>query len=125
MLNQEKLIKKHPSLFRLAKDEKYPIYYGIECGTGWFNLISRLLDELSKNDPEKSISIQQIKSKFGGLRCYIKFGTEINNIYFNKIYNIINKYEKESLNTCEICGIVGTKRIINSYIYILCDTCKI
>ena len=73
----------------------------IECGDGWHHLIEPLVDHVNKVNaeraPEEQIEIVQIKEKFGGLRFYTHGRDE-------KLSQLIEEAERESYNTCEICG---------------------
>ena len=92
--------------------------FGFEVHDGWLPIVKKLVEELKETDPE--VEIEQIKTKFGELRCY----TSYNN---NKIDEIINKYEDICANTCEYCGSndnVTTFANKNRWIVTLCSKCK-
>lgn len=95
-----------------------PIAFGIETDDGWFKLLDDLMNEISKVDTDKTITIHQIKEKFGGLRFYT--GEDIRLDVLNdasyalnrdskskEIYDLIDKAEAESYKICEICGKPG------------------
>jgi hypothetical protein len=47
--------------------------FGLETGLGWYGLILPLIKEIyeyNKQNPDKEITITQIKEKFGELRFY-------------------------------------------------------
>jgi len=78
----------------------YPIAFGFECGDGWFKILDNLMDEIKKIDVNKSVSVHQVKEKFGGLRFYIEGGND-------EVNKLINKAEEKSYKTCEVCGKPG------------------
>lgn len=73
---------------------------GLGVGVGWYLLIKNLCDELIESGWDKEII--EIKEKFGGLRFTIgETNTELN--------EIINKFQNLSIQTCEVCGEVGSQ----------------
>jgi len=82
------------------REDRDPIVSRHFCsvGDGWLQLLHDCIEELLAMGWDKHIL--QIKEKFGGLRFYIGSGTE-------GIYEIINKYEHLSYETCEVCGEKG------------------
>jgi hypothetical protein len=79
---------------------------------GWYPIIKKLIEDLIELGWDKKI--RQVKEKFGGLRFYIKSGSE-------EIFNRIRIAEKESYETCEITGKPGSLRRDISWIRTLCD----
>ena len=75
----------------------------IDCGPGWTNLIIKCHMDLSMIDPD--YTIYQVKEKFGSLRFY--FGTMKDGVEEMQMWQVIKKYEAESLKTCEITGDEG------------------
>ena len=67
---------------------------------GWVELLEDLCDKLNEQAKKENVvlSIIQIKSKYGSLRCYLEFAPN------DSYYEIINDYENKSERTCEICG---------------------
>lgn len=100
---EEKLFTKYNHLFEpeeIRKNEmKSCMAFGFDCEDGWFNLLNNMLEEIS-NLEVKDFYFTQIKEKFGTLRVYSENFT-------NEIDTIIDKYEKVSENTCEVCGELG------------------
>ena len=78
-------------------------------GKGYHKLIDRLFDGLK---PEQ---IESIKSKYGRIDLYVN-GTEEEQDFAYQI-------EKESQETCEICGESGTQTETNGWITTLCNKC--
>jgi hypothetical protein len=125
---QQELYQRYKKLFEKSKRKeciRNPFYlYGIECGDGWFNLLDKLMDNITKNCDKIKVKypvIFQIKEKFGGLRFYCSFEDE-------ESYNIISKYikeaELESEKTCEICGKKGKIENIRGWLQCLCKKHK-
>ena len=76
----------------------------LECGTGWHELIYKMLVELDNwalsQDVELDIGIYHMKEKYGILNVYHRSCDEEVNV-------IIGKYCELSKSTCEICGAEG------------------
>lgn len=87
--------------------------FGVECGEGWYELLQKLIDDITKCDTNKVTRIFQIKEKLGGLRFYVNSATD-------EIYNLIEKVEEDSYTICEICGAPGKLRT-DGYHQTLCD----
>ena len=45
-------------------------FHSIDCGPGWYPLLSRLAKKLEEVDPEGLVEVYQVKEKFAGLRVY-------------------------------------------------------
>ncbi len=74
------------------------MYWGFECGEGWFKIIYDLLNDISKlNVP---VVITQVKEKYGTLRIYHDGGNA-------DVEALIDKAESLSSKTCEVCGRAG------------------
>ena len=89
--------------------------------TGWrkafgIDLCKELKTELKKHKYLRKYRITQIKEKFGGLRWYDNSNTK-------EGYNIIQKYEHISFNTCINCGKPATY-VSAGWISPYCDNCK-
>jgi hypothetical protein len=83
-----------------------------EISSGWYVIIKNLIEELLQAGWNKKLI--QCKEKFGGLRFYIEGGTR-------EIHDIIHKYEKLSMQTCDVCGDKGENIIINRWISTRCQ----
>jgi len=101
------LIEKYPSFFRNVGGDprKTCLAYGIECDSGWFDLIDKFCEgvaKLCKN--EVDFYFTQIKEKFGMLtiyyRCAAKYGMPIN----KAITQLNEEIMMESCEVCERCG---------------------
>lgn len=100
----QELIQKYSHLFEpdeVRSDMKQScMYWGIETGDGWYDLIDKMMEEISALKLE-NFYFTQIKEKFGTLRVYTNF-------YNEDVEAIIMKYENISAVTCEVCGKPGT-----------------
>ena len=113
--NTEKLINRFP-FYRPGDTPADYLYYGFECGDGWFNLIWELSEELEKAGfIGEDFRVTQVKEKFGGLRYYTNYTTDV-------MDEIIEKYEEKSYRVCERCGAEGKVRG-DSWVYTACDKC--
>ena len=79
---------------------------------GWFPIIKSLIEDLIKLGWDKQTC--QVKEKFGGLRFYINSGSD-------EIHQRILQAEKESYETCEVCGKHGELRKDIGWYFTLCD----
>lgn len=93
-----------------GRPEMHNLYhaYGVECGDGWYDLIYDLCFGISQTLeehglPQTAIVVEQVKSKFGGLRFYWS-GYNMSEKCYNDISKIVSWYENESYRVCELCG---------------------
>jgi hypothetical protein len=117
---EKELKQKHPIVFaRLYNPDTTMqsscMFWGIETGDGWFDLLDRLCSELEGLNPIPVA--EQVKEKYGTLRFY----TSGNNS--NEEFEIISKYEDESAKTCESCGQNGQLKG-SGWLSVRCDLCK-
>jgi hypothetical protein len=85
-------------------------FFGVN--QGWFPIIKSLIEDLIKLGWDKKTC--QVKEKFGGLRFYINSGSD-------EIHQRILQAEKESYETCEVCGKLGELRKDIGWYFTLCD----
>lgn len=126
--------------------------YGIETPDGWNTLIFILLSSINYLDKDRYVRIEQIKSKVGELRFYFRWdGPEIKSFYnwyvgivkrlpwsirkflgnptwqrdliYNQIFDLVDTFERASTHICEDCGEEATKRIVDGWVYTLCNKC--
>jgi hypothetical protein len=103
-------------LDELERDFGYMLTHtsGYVC-PGWEQLIRDMLTEIAHNSDRISApEFTQIKEKFGTLRVY---GYNIS----DDEQEILDKYERLSAVTCEVCGKAGTMREKNRWQYVACD----
>lgn len=120
--------------------------FGIDTGDGWYELLYDMCKEIAQvlEAAEKPVHIvvDQIKEKYGTLRFYYHFEgakpqiqtsdfidsgsirtmPERDDVY-QKISEIVQKYEDKSGKVCETCGCQGAVREDLQWIQTLCDTC--
>lgn len=144
-----KLQKKFPFMKQNRVDGERNIYkrWGCECGSGWYNLIRDLCQEITEKYAEYQfpvdIVIVQVKEKFAALRFYyeyedtpcalqaldfiggasIRFDPEKSEeepkqSLRNEIAALVRKYEKKSAAVCEICGADNAERRNMSRYYV-------
>ena len=80
-------------------------------GNGWLGLLEGLFSTLIRLGWKREVLT--IKEKFGGLSIMLSDIPD-NSLYF------IAEVEKESHTICEVCGELGEKQKINSWVYTLC-----
>lgn len=75
-----------------------------DCPAGWETLVRKLSCDLEVYAKTNGVDLRvdQIKSKFGGLRYYVSGGDETTD-------RMIHEAEQESLKTCEECGAPGAR----------------
>lgn len=117
---QDKLYKDFPNLYQQRKlpMTQTCMYWGIETGDGWFDLIYELSDKITKIDPE--VQAVQVKEKYGTLRFYVG---PVDKEKSDAVYDIISEYESKSANTCEHCGSTDNVTQTQGWIVTLCDKC--
>lgn len=119
----DKLISAYPEQFKNLQ--------WIECGDGWFDILSKLCYVVGNrieykkklNEPLEYFYWSQLKEKFGGLRAYC-YGSD------DYIKGAIDMAENMSYLTCEVTGERGKLRkqrlnengkITFAWIKTLCD----
>jgi hypothetical protein len=87
------------------------MYWGFECGDGWFNILDQLMgniqhhidwknqqkEKFDRGDGCPQVTLEQVKEKFGTLRFYYNGGDEY-------IRGLVSMAESMSGVTCEGCG---------------------
>lgn len=117
---EQALVRDFPLLYR------HPLIDGcFRCDDGWEPLIRKmsaaLEEQIKLQQPEfpdlhneyydAPSYAEQIKEKYGGLRCYLSAATE-------EMQRIIDAAERESFFTCEICGKPGRRQEYGSAYWI-------
>ncbi|ETX26521.1 hypothetical protein RISW2_22980 [Roseivivax isoporae LMG 25204] len=98
-MRADELLKRHSAV--ISTSRRAPISgWGIECGPGWHEIIDDALTEISKIG---RYQVVQIKEKSGRLRIYMTR-------YDDTIHEIVERAERRSLLTCEVCGRPGQLR---------------
>ena len=97
----------------------------ISIHEGWYNLVGRLCQEIDDffgydmGGSMNGFHWVQIKEKFGTLRAYFNVDP-LQGRGMEMLCAIIDKYEIESSQTCEICGEPGKKLNAQGYITTRC-----
>lgn len=103
---QKELFDRYPKLF-VEKDlpmSQSCMYWGIDCGDGWYGLLNKLCTQLvwlNENASADAI-VTQVKEKFGTLRFYYRGGDVL-----DLTEACVHKAECQSAYTCETCGKYG------------------
>ncbi len=89
-------------------DETPFVYWGFECGDGWFTLIKELAEKLNQLPESEEFKVVQVKEKLGTLRFYMraKDGRKSDALP-HSILDLIRQVESQSAVTCEACGNPG------------------
>jgi len=121
---QQHLVKKYHIFFDYLKDNKdnvmLPIYFGFECGDGWFHLLDTLMGSIKhyqKYKKTEPIKINQVKEKFGTLSFYYTGGDEY-------IHGLVSMSSSMSAKICEDCGTMdGVGVTERRWIHVCCKDC--
>jgi len=106
MSASERIVSEFPELFEDAFDVDLP--------AGWLEIARKCCAVVSKEAPDLRVS--QLKEKFGGARFYyVGFATQ-------KTVDAIDAFEKQSYQTCQLCGAPGKGRG-ERWIITMCDGC--
>jgi len=123
---EERITKKYSYMFPRQKPGTplLPIVFGFEVGPGWYDLLENMFNTIALIDINKTVIIQQVKEKFGGLRFYyghneIRASEEI----YDAISFVVRCGESISEHTCEECGEWG-KIIGGGWLYCRCKKCE-
>lgn len=96
---QKKLYEEYPRFFNRTSPPVRGGFWGFECGNGWYALLSKLCEDLSKVVSD-DFQVLQVKEKFGTLRFYVANSNR-------QTEDLIDKAEAASGHTCEECGEPG------------------
>jgi ribosomal protein L37AE/L43A len=94
---------------------------GVQCGPGWSGLLGKLLDDIAAvvRPTGRTLEIQQIKEKFGGLRFY--WVGPFDGDELRRIEEAVELAEFRSEATCEDCGARGAMRNSGGWYAVRCD----
>lgn len=117
---EEKLYNDFPQLFQ-QKDmscQETCMCWGIECSSGWYDLIRDTCEKIMALNPPEDFSFDQVKEKWGGLNIYT-------NSSIDELDEIIDKAYLESFKICEFCGTrENVKLRKGGWMRVLCDSCQ-
>lgn len=125
---QKQIFDKCPILYRNRHlgPQQNLMCFGIECGSGWFDLILKLSVEIemiaqrmkTEGVDESLLPYAfQIKEKYGGLNV------SVHNEY-KEFSHLIEAAEAQSGRVCEECGKPGILRMNDGWFSTLCDECQ-
>lgn len=121
---ENRLRERYPQLLRDLRGNpvETPLARGIVCEDGWYDLIDRLLAEITSaldQRPDPGFTLTQVKQKFGTLRVYTTATED------RRIDDLIAAARAESATTCERCGARGAT--LGSFkwgMQTLCPACR-
>lgn len=118
-MTENELIEKYNAFIKPERGiQNTLMVFGFECDKGWFPILERLFEALSKLDKPEGFEITQVKEKYGSLIVYTNYSTD-------EIDDLIEKAEAESLITCELCGQAGSMTKYGGWYRVLCNCCCI
>jgi len=135
-----KLVEKYPVIFTEYGGDirKTCMGWGLSCGDGWFNLIDKLCDDITKLIGNKDIRViaSQVKEKFGSLRFYYYIGRKLSPLerldcrifkimyshHLGKIYHSFTNFRRKifTSRTEKICDLIDKAERDS---YKICETC--
>ena len=115
------LYEKYPDLFSNIDNKHSCMAFGIECNIGWYDILSSVCYRIKQYEKNKksdyyTVTFDQIKEKWGGLRIYHSGGDDY-------VDGLISMAEEMSYKTCERCGCPGSPNK-QGWIMTLCDKCR-
>ena len=125
---QKEIFEKCPILYRNRDLEPKQIimYFGFECGPGWFDLILELsiaIEAIAQRmkaegtEENRLPYAMQVKEKLGRLRFSV--GNE-----YHEFSDLIESAELRSGEICEVCGKPGSLRLKDDgWRVTACDAC--
>ncbi len=121
-VNQQKLFSTFPRLYRVAAGASgYGMFWGIECGDGWLDLLMKLSEAIETQAHQDGCSdigwpaVTGIKQKYGLLDFTMHGVTDAN-------WDMICSAESQSQYICESCGEPGHLHE-DSWINVYCPEC--
>jgi hypothetical protein len=118
---EQKLIKRFPTWFNVNGDVRHTtMHFGFGHGDGWFNIVWRLCADLEpmvtelERETGERFEVVQVMEKFGTLRFYVSHHSD-------PIDERIAEATRESISTCEVCGVPGKQRETNGWFQTVCD----
>jgi hypothetical protein len=126
IVKQEKREKLTMEFKELKEDFANMFGSCISCGTGlgWYKIIYNLTKELNNRYPNM-IKVMQVKEKFGSLRYYTLYSSELDVFDRHHVSLLIRAAEDECDKTCEFCG--SNDNVIKGgryWIKTLCGKCR-
>lgn len=118
---ERSLLRKYPAIFgEDPTSTNRAVYWGVECGDGWHNLLDTLCHDIQSyinSEHVQQVTFIQVKEKFGELRIYYT-------LIDKHIDDLIKEVAKKSKVTCEYCGAPGVHQKTSSgWVKTLCPRC--
>jgi len=112
------------------KEDLVNLRFGIEFGNGWKEVLRGFckdIREFVNAQKELGINISYksciMKEKFGMFTPQGDLEGDTSKELYEEFYKITNKWEEESLKTCETCGKPGEVRR-GGWVKVRCDECN-
>jgi len=107
----------HPSFFTSLHPFEPLSMSGFDCGDGWMDVLRKAFTEMKEVAERNGYNtkITQVKEKYGTLRIYLDAD-------FDDFDHIIQRAEKESSETCELCGKPG-ELVNDGWYHTFCSEC--
>lgn len=116
-MNQEHFKQEFAYMFQDPSGQQPISLFEIEAPDGWNHLLFNLLTIVAIIDKDRFVRIEQIKSKFGGLRFYFMWSAPDREPSLrDKIIDTINALPLQlSSKICKILGALGVKSLKKSW----------
>ena len=110
------LVRKFPKLYRGKGYDIPNVYWGFECGDGWFEVIHNLSLELEKLIPngDPAPRALQVREKYGAMEFRLYDPTD-------QMKMLVKSAEELTLTICETCGQSGSLRDRTYWKFVACD----
>lgn len=123
----KEICKEFPFLIPKNDPDYDYTFLQLEIPVGWYNLFLQMCGDikcvLEKYGLIDVFEFEQVKEKWGGLRCYYSFGFNYDSNYSKEIQDILYKYEYMAKLICTRCGDTATYTTCNGWISSYCDKC--
>jgi hypothetical protein len=93
---EKAIFEKYPKLFKRVSlpMQQTCMCWGLEIPDEWFDDIDTLCENINNVNPD-AIEFEQIKIKFGSIRIYYDFISDVNNEESSKISRLIDEAEEK------------------------------
>jgi hypothetical protein len=129
---ESQLVNKYPKILKDYEGDPMQtcMAWGLATGDGWYDILDEAMakiqyfcDMCSKDGREVQLIASQIKTKFGSLRFYVDIigANEIENKILN---DFVDKAERKSYSSCEVCGNYAKPSREGSWVQTICDEHK-
>lgn len=122
----KEICKEFPFLIPKNDPDYDYTFLQLEIPVGWYNLFLQMCEDikpvLEKHGLIDVFEFEQVKEKWGGLRCYYSLDFNHDN-YSEEIQDILYKYEYMAKLVCTRCGDIATYTAYSGWISPYCDKC--